>query len=310
MKRKIIRFTEEEKNIDEGVKEFIEFLKMNSYRDATIKHVNDAYRDFYKFYDPANPISSINQKLVDSYISYITNKDISNTTKQIYVKDFKRIIDYFIKENYMDHVNIIIPKGDSTKKETYTDEELRKMLKKPKKSCTFGEYRTWIIINFLLSTGVRLQSLINIKIKDLDLLNRIINITYTKNRKPLILPLNKDICNILNSYLKIRNGDQEDYLFCNVYGDKLTKGSLTNALVRYNKKRGVNSRGIHKFRHTFAKKWIVAGGNVVTLSKILGHSNLTITERYINLLVSDLQRDVDSIDILKQFTKESIKMKC
>ena len=60
--------------------------------------------------------------------------------------------------------------------------------------------------------------------------------------------------------------------------------------------------------HTFAKKWILIGGNVVTLQKILGHSSLEITQNYLNLLVSDIQKDVEEFNILREFKRESIKM--
>ena len=51
------------------------------------------------------------------------------------------------------------------------------------------------------------------------------------------------------------------------------------------------------------------GGNVVSLQKILGHSSLAITQNYLNLLVSDLKKDVDKTNILREFKRNSIQMK-
>ena len=79
-------------------------------------------------------------------------------------------------------------------------------------------------------------------------------------------------------------------------------------MYEYNKRRGVEKTGIHRFRHTFAKKWVLLGGNVVSLQKILGHSSLEITQNYLNLLVSDIQKDVEEFNILREFRLESIKM--
>ena len=59
-------------------------------------------------------------------------------------------------------------------------------------------------------------------------------------------------------------------------------------LYDYNKRRGIETTGIHRYRHTFAKQWIINGGNVVVLSQILGHSSLSITQNYINLLVYEI----------------------
>ena len=72
-------------------------------------------------------------------------------------------------------------------------------------------------------------------------------------------------------------------------------------LYTYNKSRGVETTGIHRYRHTFAKQWVINGGNVVTLSRLLGHSSLDITQNYINLLVSDLSKQVEEINLLDKF---------
>ena len=59
-----------------------------------------------------------------------------------------------------------------------------------------------------------------------------------------------------------------------------------------------------------AKQFILNGGNVVTLSRLLSHSSLEITQNYINLLVSDLAKDVEEIDLLGKFSeKKSIRMR-
>jgi len=72
---------------------------------------------------------------------------------------------------------------------------------------------------------------------------------------------------------------------------------------------GVNLTGMHRFRHTFAKKWVTMGGSVVTLQKILDHSSLAITENYLHLLTCDIKKDIDEFNILREFKKESIRMK-
>lgn len=73
----------------------------------------------------------------------------------------------------------------------------------------------------------------------------------------------------------------------------------------YNKRRGVSTTGIHRYRHTFAKQWILNGGNVVSLSKLLGHSSLDITQNYINLLVSDIAKEVNEMNVLEKFYRRN-----
>lgn len=194
-------------------------------------------------------------------------------------------------------------KVDQSHVETYTDEELHLLPKKPDlKKCSFIEYQCWVMTNFLFSTGIRQRSLMNIKVQDVDLENMIVAIRVTKNRKTLLLPLNTTMASVLKEYLRYRqHKDGEDYLFCNVFGKQLLKATCYHMLYHYNKSRGVDRTGIHRYRHTFAKQWILNGGNVVALSKMLGHSNLSITQNYINLLVTDLSKQVEEINLLDRF---------
>ena len=145
-------------------------------------------------------------------------------------------------------------------KRPYTDGELEKLLEKPDMNkCIFSEYRNWVIVNFLLGTGVRLNTLSQLKVEDISLENAIVDLRHTKNRKQRIIPLSKSLVNILFEYLDIHQVDKEDYLFCTIHGKKLQASSIKSAIYRYNKRRGVETTSIHKFRHTFAKKWILNG---------------------------------------------------
>lgn len=61
---------------------------------------------------------------------------------------------------------------------------------------------------------------------------------------------------------------------------------------------------------TIAKQWILSGGNVVSLSQLLGNSSLDITQNYIHLLVSDISKLVDEINILDKFqSRKHISMR-
>ena len=107
---------------------------------------------------------------------------------------------------------------------------------------------------------------------------------------------------ILIEYLRYRQHKSDDeYLFTNIFGEQLTKSTCYHRLYNYNKDRGVETTGLHRYRHTFAKQWILNGGNVVSLSKLLGHSSLDITQNYINLLVSDVSKQVEEIGMLDKF---------
>lgn len=74
---------------------------------------------------------------------------------------------------------------------------------------------------------------------------------------------------------------------------------------------GVNVTSIHSFRHTFAKNWILSGGDIVRLKTIMGHSNIAVTNEYLAMFGQDLQMDFEKfnpLDNLKNRNREQIRM--
>ena len=299
------------RTFEQGCEDYIVDCKARNLREGTIKHYQDAFKQIFKYLDKDILIEDMTKEVfADFMLALRENKAVNEMSIYTYSRDLKTVMYFFMEQGWLERYKIKLAKTDKQPIETYTDEDLRKLLKKPNlKQCSFTEYKAWVIVNFLLSTGVRQNSLANIKIKDIDFDNKVVYVNITKNRKPLIVPLNDDIIQILKEYLRYRNGEREDYLFCNIFGKKLVRSTLYHSLWQYNKDRGVETTGLHRFRHTFAKKWVLMGGNVVTLSKILGHHSLEITQNYLNILTCDMQDDVEKFNILRTFKNESISMK-
>lgn len=296
---------------EEGCNLYLLNCKQRNLREGTINHYKQSYTQFYRFIDPAMPLDEFDETLYKQYILHLRNTLKNDISINSYLRDMITTMHFLMDEGYVAPFKMQAIKTDKSAIQTYTDEELRQLLQKPNiRKCTFTEYQCWVITNFLLSTAVRQRSLMHIKIADIDLENQIINVKVTKNRKPLILPFNATLLAILKEFLKYRqHKSQDDWLFCNAFGQQLVKSTCYHMLYEYNKSRGVETTGIHRYRHTFAKQWILSGGNVVSLSKLLGHSSLNITQNYINLLVSDLSTQVEEINLLDKFSnKQKIKI--
>ena len=156
---------------------------------------------------------------------------------------------------------------------------------------------------YLLGTGNRLSTVSNIKIKDIDFNGREIIVRKAKNRKQQSIPLSNELRLILLEYLRYRKGEPDDFLFCNVYGNQLVHESIKTCIARYNNKRGVARTSVHLYRHTFAKNWILNGGDIFRLKAILGHSTLAMVNNYVALYGNDLKRNYESFSVLDQSRK-------
>lgn len=303
MMKKLQMIRDDFLTLEEGCNKYLDNCRARNLREGTINHYRQSYVQFAKFFDMQMAVSDIDEKLYQKYVVFLRETLHNDVSINAYLRDFITTMHFLMNEGYLPHFKMKAIKVDRTGVETYTDAELIKLLKKPNiKKCKFIEYQSWVITNFLFSTAVRQRSLRYIKIKDVDFDNSVVYITVTKNRKPLIVPFNKTLSGILQEFLKYRqHKSDEDFLFCNVFGAQLSKSTSYGMLYEYNKKHGVETTGIHRYRHTFAKQWILNGGNVVSLSKLLGHSSLQITQNYVNLLVSDVAKEVENINLLDKF---------
>ena len=297
---------------EEGCNKYLDNCRARNLREGTINHYKQSYVQFAKFFDMQMPVSEMDAQLYQKYVIFLRETLHNDVSINSYLRDFITTMHFLMNEGYLPYFKMQAIKVDRSGVETYSEEELMALLKKPNiKKCSFIEYQSWVMTNFLFSTAVRQRSLRFIKVKDLDFDNNVVYVTVTKNRKSLIVPFNRTLSNILKEFLKYRqHKSDEDFLFCNVFGQQLKKSTSYHMLYEYNKRRGVETTGIHRYRHTFAKQWILNGGNVVSLSKMLGHSSLQITQNYINLLVSDVAKEVETINLLDKFASpQRIRMR-
>lgn len=301
------------KTFDQGYDEFILNCRVRNLSPETIKHYDSTMMTIYKFIPPKTPIKDITINVVNNFIlSCKSNLNVKDVTINTYLRGLRAVMYYFMKLGYLDEFKITNIKFDKHIIETYTDSELKLLLKKPSiKKCTFTEYRSWVLVNFLLGTGCRVGSLVEIRNKDIDFENAVVSLNVTKNRKPLLIPLSNTLVEVLKEYMNIRCGEENDYLFCTAYGEKANRQTISVNVNNYNRKCGVMKTGLHRFRHTFAKKWINSGGDIFRLQKILGHSSLDVVRNYVNMFTNDLQDNFNTFSPLENIArgKEFIKVK-
>ena len=304
MKKLTLQQSSSETAFAELFDEFIRFKNLQNLSEETIIYYGECYRYFTRFFNENGICSDISEDTFYNYIEHIheTKPNISPATVNSYLRGVRAILYYGIKKGYIESFQIQLPKMDEIVKKIYTDHEIMLLLKKPDiKKSDFPEYRNWVIINYILGTGNRAGTVINIKIEDLDFDSGNIILKKLKGRKQYYIPISKSLEQILIEYLMYRKGEPTDFLFCNTYGKSLSLSGLEHEIAKYNKKRGVEKTSLHMLRHTFAKQWILNGGDIFRLQKILGHSSLDMVRKYVNMFSDDLRRDFDSFNPLDNY---------
>jgi site-specific recombinase XerD len=143
------------------------------------------------------------------------------------------------------------------------------------------------IISFLIDTACRVSTIPALTLAHLDLQNRRAY-TVEKGAKPRALHFTTFTAEALERWLAVRPRSTE-YVFTSMKtGQPLTHDGVNQLMKRLAQRAGVTGRvNPHAFRHAFAREYIRSGGDLATLSRILGHSDTALTSQYYAIFTDD-----------------------
>lgn len=310
-KRKAKKDTEmNNQYLNAAFSEFIREKKANGLVPETIKAYEISYKKFCDtFREKVDYTGDIAVGLFTEWKLIMREEGLADATINHYITCLRTFM-YWCMEDGREYIDepftITLIKVKEQKPKDYNIEDVEKLLQRPKNGAKFTEWRAWAICNFVMGTGARLATLVDIQIKDLDLKNRKVNYQHTKNKKLQVANMPPKLVKVIREYLN-RCFDEndtlpDDYLFCDVSGGKLSKAALAQGYRKYAHSRGVQQTNIHGLRHTFAREWFVNHGDLVQLSKVLGHSTLAMSEHYMNVYADMAQDRFDECNPLETMT--------
>ncbi|MGH2572607.1 MAG: tyrosine-type recombinase/integrase [Actinomycetota bacterium] len=177
-----------------------------------------------------------------------------------------------------------MPRVPKTIVATFTDEQLQALLGAPDRRSWVG-IRDRAILLVLLDTLIRVSELVGLDAEDVDLEEGMIRV-MGKGRKERQVPFGTAVAQALRRYRSavedLRPGDP---FFITRYGGRMSRWAIHMMIAQHGSAAGI--AGVrcspHTLRHTGAKRFILAGGDVFTLQKLLGHTTLVMVRRYVEL---------------------------
>lgn len=142
--------------------------------------------------------------------------------------------------------------------------------------------RNKMLILFLYFTGLRASEVSNLKWNHID--GNRIN-TYGKGRKHRIVFIKEELLNWNNKW-------QSEYIFCNMKGKQLTTKRISIIVKQMTKRTTIKKEVTpHTFRRSYCTNFIKAGGNIKIVSKLMGHSKIETTARYMHFTEKDMANE-------------------
>jgi integrase/recombinase XerD len=228
---------------------------------------------------------------------------------QGYVRTVKTFWSWLEAEGYLDDncmAKLKVPKVPQKIIATFSGEQIERLLGAPDKGSPVG-FRDYTIILVLLDTGVRLAELVGLDIESLDL-GRSCFVVTGKGNKERIIPFGVGVRRALWRYITrfrpeptVTQGNQ---LFLTGVGFPLRASSVQTMVYRLGTIAAISGVRCspHTFRHTFAKQYLMNGGDAFSLQRILGHNSLEMVRNYVNLASEDVSvqhRKYSPVDNIK-----------
>ena len=223
-------------------------------------------------------VSSIRREHVESFIVDLQSR-FRTTTVAVRFRSLQQLFKWLAEEGEIEAspmARMHVPAVDEAPPAVLTDVELKKLLK----ACEgggFTERRDTAILFAFIDTGARLSEIANLTMEDVDLDDQTLTVVG-KGSKTRVLPIGAKAVKAIDRYLRARRSS-ESALWLGSKG-RMTPSGLAQMLRRRADQAGIGHIHPHQFRHTFAHRWLAAGGQEGDLQELAGWRSRQMLARY------------------------------
>jgi len=284
-----VRSNKEFDLIPSRFQEFVEEKKyLANVSDNTLENYKYAYKAWHHLV-PEDP-KDITEAVLKQAVIAMQKTGISAISVNTYI----RVLNTYLKwlGTGLKVPRLIEPKFTP---KTFTPEQVQKLLElRPRCS---ADHRVALAITIIADTGLRAEEMLGLESHDIDLDECLIRVRLGKGRKGRMVPISIPLRRRLYLYMKGKAGP----LFPTRTHCIWSYRNSLRHLKLFCKRLGISGPKVswHTIRHSFATNYIRQGGDVMMLQRILGHTSLQMTQRYVHLQTEDLRAVHDRRTMLR-----------
>ena len=280
------------KNVD--LEKYLEYLKYNkNYSDNTIISYEEDIIEYLEYLErECLSVYDVKYSDIRFLLEYYDSKKNKSTSIRRKISSLKGFYKYLCrngktKDNPFSYV--ALPKKEKKLPQYLNYNEMIEIFEVIDTSTILG-LRNRLIMEMLYATGIRVSELVNIRIEDVDISNRRIEVTG-KGDKTRIVFFNSVCKKILEKYLdESKSIRKSDYLIINGHGKKITTSGIRLIINKV-----INETSIikhvhpHILRHTFATHLLNNGCDLLTVQELLGHASISTTGIYTHVTTEHIK---------------------
>jgi len=256
-------------------------------------YLNDVEKlnQYYLAVDKPLVLKNVKLKDLKDFVSWLNDLGMQANTQARVISGLKAFFSYLMQEEIVsDNPTALLATPKTTRKlpDTLNIIEINKLIDAIDVSTADG-MRNKAIIELLYSCGLRVSELSDLKRSNIYPDTEFIKVVG-KGTKERLVPIGGTALKLLQIYIEqirvhlpIKKG-QEDFVFLNRFGSRLSRISVFNLIKTLAEKIGLNKNvSPHTLRHSFATHLIEGGADLRAVQEMLGHASITTTEIYTHL---------------------------
>ena len=159
--------------------------------------------------------------------------------------------------------------------------------------------RNRLMVRIAYGCGLRVSELTHLRVADIDSQRNVLWVRHGKGNKDRGVPLPAELLGELRAYW--REHRPPDWLFPGPSGRPIHVGNLQRAILQARRVAGLRRAAtMHTLRHCYATHLLEAGTDLPTLQRLLGHSHLSTTLRYLHLRSERLAHIRSPLEMLSE----------
>lgn len=299
--------------LGESIEIFEEYLVgERGFSVNTVSAYKSDIRKFLFFLKISNIEDHVYQADMEKYISYLYDSGFKSSSVMRFVSSVRQFYDFFVREKILPFnpvVNIKVKNMNKRLPKILTEDEMAILLEYFKKNKPKKSIRTEVMLNILYATGMRVSELVSLRfdaIVEDDETKRWFVFIRGKGNKERFIPINEEAATVLKEYLVERAATLKKYnpfLFpADSKEGHVTRHCFAKSLKKIATEVGIDPIKIspHVIRHTFATHLLSRGADMLSIKKLLGHSDISTTQIYTHVSNERIKHLVeDNIDIDK-----------
>lgn len=269
--------------------DYLEYIKNEKkLRSNTLEaYIRDVlqFKEYLSEHD-IEEYKETNKTIIITYLMNLQKNGKATSTISRNLASIRCFFQFLLNNNMINEdptLNLKSPKSEKKIPSILTTEEVNLLLSQPK-SNNFKGARDKAMLELLYAAGLRVSEIISLNINDIDLELGLISVKENDNNQRVI-PIGTLALDALTHYIATYRpedpGSENEPLFINYSGSRLTRQGFWKIIKHYTKKSNIDKTITpHTLRHSFAVHLIENGADIKTVQEMLGHSDVSTTHIY------------------------------